>query len=72
MIHELVVEDVVEVHSWYREWALSGQEDEYLEGALLDELKVRLTSFLHLDGDLTSLKIAKGGSGLELTLRRKT
>ena len=65
-----VMEGIVEIHNLYREWALGGREDEHLGGALLDQLKERLTTFIHLDGNLTSLKIAKGGSGLELTVLR--
>jgi hypothetical protein len=65
------MDGIVETHNRYREWALGGRKDEYLGGALLAELKARLTILIHLDGDLTSLKIAKGSSGLELTVLRR-
>jgi hypothetical protein len=61
---------VVEAHNQYHEWAQGGRDDEQLGSALLDQLRRLLAPFVRLDGELASLKIAKGGSGLELTVLR--
>lgn len=65
-----VMKGIAKIHDCYRQWELGGREDEYLGAALLDQLKERLSTFIPLDGNLISLKIAKGGSGLELTVLR--
>ncbi|AGW95506.1 MULTISPECIES: hypothetical protein [Cupriavidus] len=65
-----IFEDVVMIQNRYREWVQGGRKDEALGDALLRELRKRLTILFRVPGDLTSLKQAKGGSGLELTVLR--
>ncbi|CAG2161351.1 hypothetical protein [Cupriavidus numazuensis] len=65
------LEDVVESHNRYCEWVQGGRENEDLGDELLDELKERLTNFFFVAGDLDpiSVRMGKGSSGMQLTVR---
>lgn len=67
-MREEVIDNVVTVQNRYREWVLDGRGDAALGAALLHELTGHLAMLFSVPGELTILKQAKGGSGLEMTV----